>query len=84
MGYEYDTPTLLGIYRSQPYLHDGTAATLTDVVTTANPDDRHGTTSHLSERDVSDLVEFLKSLPFEDPRQSEGITNVISVGVTDE
>ena len=67
MGTAYDTPTLLGIYRSAPYLHDGSAATLRDVLTTANPNDQHGVTSQLTAAEVDDLVEFLKALPFEDP-----------------
>ena len=68
MGPKYDTPTLLGIYRTAPYLHHGKAVTLRDVLTTCNPQDQHGKTSHLSSNEVDDLVEFLKSLPFEDPR----------------
>ncbi|MCA9050478.1 MAG: c-type cytochrome, partial [Planctomycetaceae bacterium] len=60
----YDTPTLLGIYRSAPYLHHGKAATLRDVLTTQNPNDQHGKTSHLTADQIDDLVEFLKSLPF--------------------
>ena len=67
MGPAYDTPTLLGVYRSAPYLHHGKAATLRDVLTTQNKEDRHGRTSDLSETQISDLIEFLKSLPFEDP-----------------
>ncbi len=67
MGTRYDTPTLLGIYRSAPYLHDGSAKTLLDVVTTQNKDDKHGKTSHLTKNEVADLVEFLKSLPYESP-----------------
>lgn len=67
MGTEYDTPTLLGIYRSAPYLHTGEAETLEEVLTTSNPDDRHGRTSHLTEEEVHDLAEFLRSLPYEDP-----------------
>lgn len=67
LGTAYDTPTLLGVYRTAPYLHDGSAATLRDVLTTCNPDDRHGRTSHLTEPQIDDLVEFLKSLPYEDP-----------------
>lgn len=63
----YDTPTLLGVYRSAPYLHHGTAATLKDVLTTGNKDDKHGSTSQLSEPEIDDLVEFLKALPYEDP-----------------
>jgi hypothetical protein len=35
----YDTPTLLGIYRSAPYLHHGKAETLHDVLTTFNKHD---------------------------------------------
>jgi cytochrome c peroxidase len=67
LGPKYDTPTLLGVYRTGPYLHHGQAATLADVLTTKNPDDRHGRTSHLSPSQIDDLVEFLKSLPYEDP-----------------
>jgi cytochrome c peroxidase len=67
MGAAYDTPTLLGIYRTAPYLHQGKAATLTDVLTTYNRHDRHGKTSHLTPEQISDLVEFLKALPYEDP-----------------
>ena len=66
MGSKYDTPTLLGVYRTAPYLHHGTAATLEAVLTTRNKDDRHGKTSQLSKEQVSDLVEFLKALPYED------------------
>lgn len=67
MGPKYDTPTLLSLYRTAPYLHHGQAATLLDVLTTANPNDRHGKTSHLSKSQLGDLVEFLKALPYEDP-----------------
>lgn len=66
MGSKFDTPTLLGVYRTAPYLHHGTAATLKDVLTTCNKDDRHGKTSQLSESQIADLVEFLKALPYED------------------
>jgi cytochrome c peroxidase len=67
MGTEYDTPTLVGIYRTAPYLHHGKAATLHDVLTTYNKGDKHGKTSHLKAQDINDLVEFLKSLPYETP-----------------
>ncbi len=67
MGPKYETPTLLGIYRSAPYLHHGRAATLKEVLTSQNSEDRHGTTSHLSDQQIDDLVEFLKALPYEDP-----------------
>ena len=67
MGTKYDTPTLLNLYRTAPYLHDGTAATLHDVLRKCNPDDKHGKTSHLTEQQVDDLIEFLKALPYVDP-----------------
>jgi YVTN family beta-propeller protein len=79
LGPAYDTPTLLGIYRTAPYLHDGTAATLEEVLTTANQNDRHGKTSHLTSNEIADLVQFLKSLPYEDPEplaKAAGITKV--------
>ncbi len=67
IGAKYDTPTLLGVYRVNSYLHDGRAKTLLDVLTTCNPGDKHGTTSHLKPADLDDLVAFLKSLPYETP-----------------
>jgi YVTN family beta-propeller protein len=67
MGPRYDTPTLLGVYRTAPYLHHGKATTLRDVLTTCNTGDRHGRTSHLKSAEIDDLVEFLKALPYEIP-----------------
>lgn len=67
MGPTFDTPTLLGIYRTAPYLHHGKAATLAEVLREQNPHDKHGFTSHLTDAEVHDLVEFLQALPYEDP-----------------
>ncbi len=67
MGTKYDTPTLLNVYRGSPYLHDGSAKTLLEVVTTFNKGDKHGKTSQLPMDQTADLVEFLKSLPYEHP-----------------
>jgi YVTN family beta-propeller protein len=67
MGPLYDTPTLLGVYRTAPYLHHGKAKTLRDVLTTCNKEDKHGKTSQLKPSEVDDLVEFVKSLPYERP-----------------
>ncbi len=58
----FDTPTLIEIWRTAPYLHDGQAATLMDVLTTCNPSDQHGKTSHLSGEELEGLEEFLLSL----------------------
>ncbi len=57
-----DTPTLKGIWETPPYLHDGSAATVLDVLTAANPEDRHGKTSHLSAAELADLEAFLLQL----------------------
>jgi len=67
MGPKYDTPSLLYVYRTAPYLHHGKAATLHDVLTTANPGDKHGVTSHLKKEEIDDLVAFLQALPYELP-----------------
>jgi len=58
----FDTPTLIEMYRTGPYLHDGRAASLREVFTVCNPEDRHGRTSHLTDADIDDLVAFLMSL----------------------
>ncbi|MGE0788597.1 MAG: PKD domain-containing protein [Sandaracinaceae bacterium] len=57
-----DTPTLHGLFRSAPYLHDGSARTLHDVMTTRNATDRHGTTSAMSAGELDDLVAYLLCL----------------------
>jgi YVTN family beta-propeller protein len=59
---KFDTPTLVEIWRTAPYLHDGSAATLREVVTTHNPHDQHGVTSNLSDEEINDLCEYLLSL----------------------
>lgn len=61
-GKEWDTPTLREIWRTAPYLHDGRAPTLEDVVGSANPDDKHGETSTLTADQRRDLVEYIRSL----------------------
>ena len=58
----YDTPSLVEGWRTAPYLHDGSAATLRDVLTVANQKDQHGITSRLSPEQINDLVEYLRSL----------------------
>jgi len=59
---EFDTPTLIEIWRTAPYLHDGAATTLREVLTGHNRKDKHGKTSHLSKEQIDQLVEFLLSL----------------------
>lgn len=57
-----DTPTLRGLWHGAPYLHDGSAATLLEVLTTRNAQDRHGVTSGLSATERNQLVAYLGSI----------------------
>lgn len=59
----FDTPTLLEVWRTAPYLHDGSASTLEELF---SPEmiKKHelGYTSHLSDSDRKALIEYIKSL----------------------
>jgi DNA-binding beta-propeller fold protein YncE len=55
----YDTPILHELWRTAPYLHDGSAPTLRDVLTTQNTNNQHGVTSQLNSGQIDDLVAFL-------------------------
>ncbi len=55
----FDTPTLIEVWRTAPYLHDGRAATIRDVLAVCNPDNKHGKTSGLTEEQIADLTEFV-------------------------
>ena len=61
-GRKFDTPTLAECWRTAPYLYDGRALTMEEVLTTANPGDRHGVTSNLSKEEIKDLAEYVLSL----------------------
>jgi YVTN family beta-propeller protein len=60
-GTAFDTPTLVESWRTAPYLYDGRAATLKEVLTTFNTGDTHGRTSGLCEREIDDLMEYVLS-----------------------
>lgn len=57
-----DTPTLLGLHATAPYLHDGSAATLREVLVDQNPADAHGVTSTLTDAQLDLLEAFLAGL----------------------
>ena len=59
---EFYTPTLIELWRTAPYMHDGSAASMREVVVTHNPDNLRGKTSDLSTKEVDDLVAYLLSL----------------------
>lgn len=58
----FDTPTLVESWRSGPYLHDGSAVTIRDVLTTRNPQGKHGDVDHLTDEELDDLCEYILSL----------------------
>jgi YVTN family beta-propeller protein len=57
-----NTPSLLGLARTAPYLHDGSAQTLKARILQDKDGNRHGLTSTLSDAEVDDLVAYLKTL----------------------
>lgn len=59
---KFDTPHLLGIGASGPYLHDGRAKSLEELWTLYQTNDLHGVSSYMSKQQLNDLVEFLKTL----------------------
>jgi len=58
----FDTPTLIELWRTGPYLHDGRAATMKDVLKKDNAADKHGKTSDLTDAQIKDLALFVLSL----------------------
>jgi len=57
----FDTPTLIEVWRTAPYLHDGRYTTIKELLV----EGRHGLgrdDSELSQREMDDLVEFVVSL----------------------
>ena len=59
---KFDTPTLCEVWRTAPYLYDGRARTMMEVLTTCNPDDSHGVTRNLTKQQLEDLNEYILSL----------------------
>jgi YVTN family beta-propeller protein len=55
----FGTPTLKGIWETAPYLHDGSAYTLRDVLVTKNKDGKHGNLSGLPESQIDQLIAYL-------------------------
>ncbi len=54
----FDTPTLVEVWRTSPYLHDGRYTTIEQVLAEGN----HGRAGNLSAEELADLVEFVLSL----------------------
>lgn len=58
----FQTPVLHGLARSAPYLHDGSAKSLSALVDQVVRNDQMGVGSHLSDADADALVAYLKTL----------------------
>ena len=61
-GFKFDTPTLREVWRTAPYLYDGRAKTIVDMLKHHNKDNKHGITNKLSDKDLKDLQEYILSL----------------------
>ena len=59
---EFATPILIECWRTAPYMYDGRAVSIKDVITVDNKNNSHGNTKDLSAKEVEDLVEYIKSL----------------------
>jgi len=62
IGKKFDTPSLIEIWRSAPYIHDGRAINIRDVITKHNPLGKRGNTKALSKKELDDLIAFIMSL----------------------
>ncbi len=75
-----DTPSLIGLWDSAPYFHDGSASTLLEVLSTRNTNDLHGVTSSLTTNQRADLISYLRSI---DNTTSDDSTDEDADGISD-
>ena len=59
---DFQVPVMHGLLRSAPYMHDGSAKDLEELVYQWVKTDRMGKGSHLTETELSDLIRFLETL----------------------
>ncbi len=59
---EFDTPTLIEVWRTAPYLHDGRYTTIRELITEGKHVNIAGCLDGLTEEEITDLVEFVLSL----------------------
>ncbi len=58
----FDTTTLVETWRTAPYLYDGRALTMEELLTTCNPKNMHGATKDLTKEEIKALAEYVLSL----------------------
>jgi hypothetical protein len=73
IGVGFETPTLLGVWETAPYLHDGSAATLRELLD--NPS--HGSAAGLSDDAKGQISEYLRQLEVGGSNQVASQTFVI-------
>ena len=61
-GQLINTPSLLGLRNSAPYLHNGSAKTLEDVLKLSEKSENHGNVNDLSASELEDLIFFLENI----------------------
>ncbi|MDR1962614.1 MAG: EF-hand domain-containing protein [Planctomycetaceae bacterium] len=59
---KFDTPTLIEVWRTAPYLHDGRYVNMKDVFKLGKHGDVKGTVDQLTDEQLDDLVEYILSL----------------------
>jgi cytochrome c peroxidase len=59
---DFDTPSLIEVWRTAPYLHDGRYTTIKALIKENQHGKFHGDVENLSEQELNDLVEFVLSL----------------------
>jgi cytochrome c peroxidase len=58
----FDTPTLVEVWRTAPYLHDGRYLTVKELLVDGQHGSTRGRVEDLTEQEIDDLVEFVLSL----------------------
>jgi len=61
-GVPFVTPTLREVWRTAPYLYNGSAVTMKEVLTKYNKSGKHGETSKLTDDELDALAEYILSL----------------------
>lgn len=59
---EFATPILIEVWRTAPYMYDGRALSIQNVITADNKNNKHGNTKDLTPQEVEDLAEYVHSL----------------------
>ena len=61
-GLPVDVPSLIEVWRTAPYMHDGRAATMHDVLNSVGHTEILKQTEKLSVKEINDLIEYILSL----------------------